>query len=155
MCGHGGLCPGAAGETAAAGQAGAGQSPPEGAGPAAVCHVCGGAGRPDPVPGGLLAAGALAGRPAGGAPPVSPLGRPPPHFTAGAPAGDPPGGAGAVGHVSGGGQRGHLFAGGIFPRPAGTKAPVVEGAGNGADRLGDQAVGSYSFRSSFLFMLSF
>lgn len=68
---------------------------------------------------------------------ISPLGRPPPHFAAGTPAGDPPGGAGAVGHVSGGGQRGHLFAGGIFPRPAGTKAPVVEGAGNGADRLGD------------------
>ena len=30
-----------------------------------------------------------------------------------------------------------VVASGIFPRPAGTKAPVVEGAGDGADRLGD------------------
>lgn len=50
---------------ASIGQIGAGQSPPAGDRPAFLHDVWGGPGRPDPVPGQLLAPAALAGRPAG------------------------------------------------------------------------------------------
>ena len=143
----GGLCPGPARPAASIGQIGAGQSPPAGDRPAFLHDVWGGPGRPDPVPGQLLAPSALAGRPAGGAPPVSPLGGHRPHLAAGAPPGDTKSGAGAVGHVFDGGQHRHLPARGRLFRPAVAQAPVVEVPGGGAGGFNGHRIHSIFHRA--------